>query len=252
MCHHYIGVRSRPEHLVPEFSLRTNLYQLLLPDEGFYPLAQVPIVRLNDAGEREMAPAEWGFLPSWWKPSERTPKRTTFQRKCINARSEDVERKPAYRESFRRRRCLMPASEFVERGCYFHLADRQPFAFAALWDRWRDADGVLLDSCSLLTTEANKCVAAVGHPRMPVTFFTEQEYARWLSPEITERMHLDDLLRPTPADLWHSYPALQRLHRRSPNSLDAGQSGASDEHAATESKRSRRRHNDDSAQGTLF
>ncbi|MCC6491796.1 MAG: SOS response-associated peptidase [Pirellulales bacterium] len=203
MCHHYIGVRSRPEHLADEFSLRTNLYQLTLPDEGFYPLAAVPLIRLDDAGQREMTAAEWGFLPGWWKPSDRTPKRAAFQRKCINARSEDVQVKPTYREAFRRRRCLMPAEAFFERGHYFHLAGRRPFAFAALWDRWRDADGTALDTCTLLTTEANAAVAAVGHPRMPVVLMNEERYEQWLNPEISERLQLEELLRPTPPELWH-------------------------------------------------
>lgn len=210
MCHHYIGVRNRPAHLVDEFSVRTNLYQLTLPDEGFYPLAHVPIVRLNDAGEREAAPAEWGFLPGWWKPSDRTPARASFQRKCINARCEDVEVKPTYRDSFRRRRCLLPAEEFFERGHYFHLADRRPFAFAGLWDRWHDADGSILETCTLLTTEANAAVAAVGHPRMPVIFFDEADYSRWLNGEITERPPLEGLLQPTLAELWRSYAAPYR------------------------------------------
>ena len=119
MCHHYRTREARKLGLKPEwdneFSLRANLYQLTLPLDGFYPLAQVPVVRLNDAGQRELVPIEWGFLPAWWKPSDKTPKRAAFQRKCINARSEDVDAKPTYRDSFRRRRCLMPADEFFER-----------------------------------------------------------------------------------------------------------------------------------------
>jgi len=211
MCHHYRTREARKLNLKPEwdneFSLRTNLFQLTLPDEGFYPLAQVPVVRLDDAGKREMVATEWGFLPGWWKPSEKTPKRTAFQRKCINARSEDVDSKPTYRESFRRRRCLMPAEEFFERGYYFHLEGHRTFAFAALWDRWRDGDGATIDTCTLLTTEPNEAVRAVGHNRMPVIFFDKDDYARWLNPELTERPPLEDLLRPTPADIWQAYAA---------------------------------------------
>lgn len=214
MCHHYIGVRQRPEHFVGEFSVRTNQYQLALPDDGFYPLAQVPVIRLDDAGERELAAAEWGFLPAWWRPSERTPKRSAFQRKCINARSEEVDEKPTYREAFRRRRCLMPAEAFFERGRYFHLADRQPFAFAALWERWREADGAAVDTCTLLTTQANAAVAATGHPRMPLVLWDEAAYARWLDPEIAERLPLEELLQASPAARWQSYAAPPRPARR--------------------------------------
>jgi putative SOS response-associated peptidase YedK len=66
MCHHYKGSRSSPERQRDPFSSRSNHYQLQLPEAGFYPLNQVPIIRLNDEGEREMAPAEWGLLPFWW------------------------------------------------------------------------------------------------------------------------------------------------------------------------------------------
>jgi putative SOS response-associated peptidase YedK len=211
MCHHYRTREARKLGLKPEwdneFSLRTNLYQLTLPLEGFYPLAQVPVVRLDNAGQRELVPAEWGFLPSWWKPSDKTPKRTAFQRKCFNARSEDVDAKPTYRDSFRRRRCLMPADEFFERGHYFHLAEHQMFAFAALWDRWRSGEVETIETCTLLTTEPNDAVRSVGHNRMPVVLVGEDQYARWLNPEITERPDLEELLRPTPADLWQLYPA---------------------------------------------
>jgi putative SOS response-associated peptidase YedK len=193
--------------LADEFSIRANLYQLTFPEVGFYPLDQVPVIRLDAAGEREMVAAEWGLLPGWWKPSDQTPQRTAFQRKTINARSEDVDAKPTYRESFRRRRCLMPAEEFFERGYYFHLKDRRPFAFAGLWDRWREAEGTLLDTCTLLTTEPNEAVLAVGHNRMPVILTHEEEYARWLDPETTERPPLETLLRPTASELWRSYRA---------------------------------------------
>jgi putative SOS response-associated peptidase YedK len=195
MCHHYKGSRHPPAHLADEFSVRSNQYQLTLPDAGFYPLGRPPIVRLDEAGEREMVAAEWGLLPFWWKPSDKTPKRTTFQRKCFNARSEDVDAKPTYREAFKRRRCLMPADEFFEKGHYFHLTDRRPFAFASLWERWRGADEIV-ESCTLLTTEANELVRSVGHPRMPVMLTAESQYAEWLNAEITERQRLEHLMQP--------------------------------------------------------
>jgi putative SOS response-associated peptidase YedK len=196
-----------PSHLADEFSLRSNLYQLTLPEIGFYPLDQVPIIRHDQNGDREMLAAQWGFLPGWWKPSDRTPKRQAFQRKTINARCEEVDAKPTYRESFRRRRCLMPADGFFERGYYFHLADRRPFAFAALWDSWREAEGGVLETCTLLTTEPNEAVAAVGHSRMPVILTHEEQYARWLDAETTERGSLEELMQPTPAGIWRTYLA---------------------------------------------
>jgi putative SOS response-associated peptidase YedK len=215
MCHYYRGARQPPAHLSNEFSVRSNLYQMLLPDEGSYPLSPVPVVRLNDAGERELVAAEWGFLPAWWKPSDKTPKRTTFQRKCFNARSEEVDVKPTYREAFRRRRCLMPAAEFFELGHGFHLAEHRTFAFAGLWDRWRDADGAVVETCTMLTTEPYEAVTAVGHNRMPVIFTGDEEYARWLDSEVVERPPLDDLMRPSPAEIWRVHPPSENTAPRS-------------------------------------
>jgi putative SOS response-associated peptidase YedK len=69
MCHHYRGVRTPPEHLANEFSARTNLRQLLLPDASYYPLKPVPVIRLDANGDRELVEMEWRLLPLWWKPS---------------------------------------------------------------------------------------------------------------------------------------------------------------------------------------
>ena len=207
MCHHYKGSRNPPAHLANEFSVRSNLYQLMLPEAGFYPLGEPPIVRLDEAGEREMVAAQWGLLPAWWRPSDKTPKRTTFQRKCFNARSEDVDVKPSYRDAFRKRRCLMPADEFFERGHYFHLPDHRPFAFAALWERWRGGGDEVVESCTLLTTEANELVRSVGHPRMPVLLTSEEQYARWLDPNVVARGPLEPLFAPADAQSMHMYAA---------------------------------------------
>lgn len=247
MCHHYIGVRERPQHLQDEFSVRSNLHQLTLPEAGFYPLAEVPVIRLTEGGERELAGAQWGLLPAWWKPSDRIPKRESFQRRCINARAEDVHAKPTYRESFRRRRCLMPGEAFFERGHYFHLLDDRAFAFAAIWDRWRDADGRDVDTCTLLTTEANEAVAAVGHPRMPVVLAQEDDYARWLNPEVVERSLLERLLRPTPAEIWRCRAAAPKAQR-----LDPRRSQPGDDVSSTRAKSQDDPRRGGSSQGRLF
>jgi putative SOS response-associated peptidase YedK len=200
MCHHYKGSRNPPAHLADEFSIHSNHYQLLLPDAGFYPLGTPPIVRLDEeAGEREMVAAEWGLLPAWWKPSDRTPKRSMFQRKCFNARCEEIDVKPSYRDAFKRRRCLMPASEFMEHGHYFHLSEHRTFALAGIWERWRGPEGEVVESCTMLTTEANEEVSSVGQTRMPVVLTGEAAYAKWLNAEISGRAALDPLLRPLAA-----------------------------------------------------
>jgi putative SOS response-associated peptidase YedK len=202
MCHHYKGSRNPPEHLCDEFSIRTTqalAVPHLFEELDYWPLAIVPVIRLDDAGERELVPMEWGLLPFWWKPSDRATKRSSFQRKTINARSEDVDKKPTYREAFKRRHCLMPAGEFFERGHYFRFADDRPFAFAALWESWRGGEGEDVESCTLLTTEPNELVRSVGHHRMPVLLSSEAEYQLWMSPEQTGRKAVEHLFSPTDA-----------------------------------------------------
>ena len=178
-----------------EFSIRSNLRQLELPEGGFYPLKPVPVVRLDESGERELVLCEWGLLPFWWKPSAGTPKRAVFQRKTFNARSETVSTTPSYRDAFKRRRCLLPAGAFEEKAHYFSLPSGRPFAFAGLWESWGQGDE-RIESCTLLTTLPNEEVRGVGHHRMPVILQREAEYARWLNPEINTLAPLEALMRP--------------------------------------------------------
>ncbi len=148
-------------------------------------------MRIDEDGDRELVFTQWGLLPFWWKPSDKTPKRTSFQRKCINVVAEEAHAKPSYREALKRRRCLLPASEFTEqvgkREYFFHLPDFRTFAIAGLWESWRGGDGEIVESCAMLTTTANKVVRSAGHDRMPVLLTDEQQYAAWLNPETTER-----------------------------------------------------------------
>ena len=192
MCHHYVGQKANKEFYEAAFSVRSNPRQLDLLGGSYYPLSHVPVVRLDDQGDREIVACSWGLLPAWWKPKTETEKPQAFQRKCFNARSEEVHSKPTYRSAFKSRRCLLPASMFEEKKHYFRFPDDRSFAFAGLWESW---DGGAIESCTLLTTEPNADVRAVHHPRMPVILQSEAEYARWLDPEIVERGPLEELMR---------------------------------------------------------
>lgn len=123
----------------------------------------------------------WGLVPPWAQSGE-----TTLT--MINARAETLEEKPAYREAFRRFRCLIIADGFYEwqrrpagPSQPFHIArpDRQPFAFAGLWSVWR-GDERTLRSCTIVTTAARGGVAAL-HDRMPVILPAGGE-SDWLDP----------------------------------------------------------------------
>jgi putative SOS response-associated peptidase YedK len=147
---------------------------------------------------REATLLKWGLVPRWAKDPG-------IGNKLINARSETVTEKPSFREAFMRRRCLVPVDGFFEwarrgdrkRPFYFHMSGGEPFAIAGLWERW-EGEGGPLETCTLLTTEANELLAPY-HDRMPVILGPD-DYDVWLSPDVREGELLTRLLRPYPPE----------------------------------------------------
>ena len=136
------------------------------PRYNVAPTQPIPIVRL-DAGKRSLALLRWGFVPAWVKD----PRNFSL---LINARGESVLDKPSFRNAMRRRRCLIPADGFYEwhdgtpRRPYFVRArSGGPLAFAGLWETWTGPNGEEIDSAVIVTTQANRTLAAI-HGRMPV------------------------------------------------------------------------------------
>src|SRR5206468_3313432 len=125
--------------------------------------------------------------------------------RLINARAASVADRPAFRDAFRRRRCLVLADGSLEWAAvagrkqphYFRLWDAAPFAFAGLWARW-ERDGQALDSCAILTTEANELVKPF-HERMPV-ILPPADFGAWLDPKTQGGPEVQALLRPYPAE----------------------------------------------------
>ena len=146
----------------------------------------------------------WGLIPAW-APEPRTGYST------INARAETVAEKPTYRQAFRRRRCLIPADGFYEwqsigkgkQPYGIAPADGAPFALAGLWERW-ERDGQVLESCTILVTQANALLAPL-HDRMPVILDPADE-ARWLDPALTDPAALRPLLVPCPPERLRLWP----------------------------------------------
>src|SRR5712691_5517568 len=135
------------------------------------PTQQIATIRQHRSEpKRIFGLMRWGLIPYWAKgPS--------IGLKAINAMSETAAEKPAFRDAMRWRRCLIPADGFYEWERFgpkekqpynFGMADDSPFAFAGLWDRWRDQDNEAIETCTILTTKPNSLVADV-HDRMPVT-----------------------------------------------------------------------------------
>lgn len=168
---------------------------------------------------RRLRYLDWGLVPRW----SRGP---AGGARPINARSETVADKPAFRDAWRRRRCLVPADGFYEwqrRGgakqpWLFRLKDAPGFAMAGIWETWTPADGSPQHTCALLTTEANALMLPV-HDRMPV-ILRRESFADWLTvpPDAAHSLH--PLLRPYPADemtAWPVSPAVNSPHNDAPH-----------------------------------
>ncbi len=179
MCGRYT-LAAEPEQLARAFGLAVP--PVCAPRYNIAPSQEVPIVRMVE-GRVELVLVRWGLIPaSSVKPE--SPGRT------INARAETIDRLPSFRESFRKRRCLVPASGFYEwqrtggkkQPYYIRATGAEPIAFAGVWDRWLGASGPI-ESCAIITTDANPLVAKL-HTRMPA-IIAPKNYTTWLSPHST-------------------------------------------------------------------
>ena len=162
--------------------------------------SQMVLAIADFGGGLEWSSLGWALIPSWSKDGKG----------FINARGETLEEKASFSESFRERRCLIPADGFFEwrragrakQPFYFQLNDERPFAFAGVWDRWNNK-GTSVISCAIITTEANELLRPI-HDRMPVILQPEA-YEAWLDPK-SEPVVLKRLLQPFPASEMKSYP----------------------------------------------
>jgi len=176
--------------------------ETLLPSYNVAPGATMPVVVRNSPNRVELM--KWGLIPFWAKD----PK---ISYKTINARAETVATTPAFREAFKRRRCLVPASGFyewqkTERGkipYFIHLKDTELFAFAGLYDVWKDAEGQELRTYTILTTTPNALMQPI-HNRMPVILQPDDE-GTWIDPGVNDPVSLLSLLKPFPAELMEAY-----------------------------------------------
>lgn len=172
----------------------------VVPRYNVAPTQQVPVIRNSADGCNRLDFMHWGLIPSWARDR-------TVGYKMINARSETVTEKPAFRQAVKYRRCLVPASGFYEwkqegklkSPYYFHIKAGAPMVFAGLWESWKAPEGESVESCTILTTSANPLVEEV-HERMPVILHPG-EYRIWLDRDITDASGLLQLFQPYPADL---------------------------------------------------
>lgn len=202
MCGRYVLKAALPD-IARMLGMHVDLP--LEPSYNIAPTTPVPACRMERPERKELALMRWGLIPGWAKQAD-------GNYLMINARAETVAEKPAFRGPIRKRRCLIPADGYYEwksmqgrkQPFYFSMKDGKPFCFAGLWERWQPADGEPLDSCAIITTDANTLGAEI-HPRMPVILATD-DYDRWLDPQVTDAEAVLPLLRPFPPDAMTVFP----------------------------------------------
>ena len=182
------------------------------PRYNIAPSQSVPVVR-QDATRpvRSFSLIRWGLIPFWAKDAK-------AGYKMINARAETIAEKPAFREPLLSRRCLIPADGFYEWSKFskgkspfcFTLADDSVFAFAGIWDRWKNPERELVETCSIITTSANALLSDI-HDRMPVILKGE-DHDRWLDPGFKQVDDILDLLKPYQADSMRRYRVSSRVN----------------------------------------
>ena len=208
MCGRYV-ITSAPDAIralfrypeQPDFPPRYNVA----------PTQPVPIVRLHE-GVRGFALVRWGLIPAWVKD----PRNFTL---LINARGETVAEKPAFRNAMRRRRCLFPADGFYEwkpdgarkRPYFIRPRGGGPIAFAGLWETWAGPNGEEVDTACIVTTAANRTLAAI-HDRMPVVIAPEA-FDLWLDSAHVDATTAAALIAPAPDGLFEAYEVSTAVNR---------------------------------------
>ena len=226
MCGRY-GRRADKQRIAEYMQTHdTNVFDdtYLAPSYNVAPQQFQPIVRLNrETGQRELTVMRWGLVPNWSKDAK-------IGFSTINAKGETIASSPTYREAWQRRRCLVPADWFYEwqkidaktkQPYAIALQDDSLFAFAGLWERWKDrATGGRLETYTIITTDPNELVEPL-HNRMPV-ILKPAHYERWLAP--ADPAHLPvDLLRPYPAEemkSWKVSRAVGNVNNNDPSLIE--------------------------------
>lgn len=217
MCGRFVAA-SPPDELARYFGTQPS-DDTLEPSFNVAPTKDVYAVRAVD-GHRQLTTLRWGLIPFWAKDRK-------IGSKMINARSETIFEKPAYRRAIKSQRCLIPADGFYEwakvagqkkkQPYFIHHSDEEPLVFAGLWERWRppvedgegedgEGDGErpeAIETCTILTCGPNETMASI-HNRMPV-LLPPSQWDTWLA-DTDDPAALAPLLVPAPEGLLTMHP----------------------------------------------
>ena len=192
MCGRY-ALNSTPARLKNHFATTNELD--LKPRFNIAPTQIVPVVRLDETGQRVLTLARWGLIPSWVKDPEEL-------QQPINAKAETAAIKPMFRHAYRKSRVLVPADAFYEwvtkngkQPYLIKLRDGEPMAMGGLLEHWQGPEGVVM-TFTILTTAANSLMAKI-HERMPVIIRPE-DYANWIDTNQTDVTRIQAMAQPYP------------------------------------------------------
>ncbi len=186
------------------------------PRFNISPTQFVPVIRdggsdsSGDGGGRYVSMLYWGLVPFW-------AKKKSIGQRMINARGETLAEKPSFRNAFKKRRCIIPASGFYEwkkegdikRPYFISRKDDKPIALAGLWERW-DKGEEPLESFTIVTTTPNTFMETL-HQRMP-TILTREQHQEWLDPGNKDTARLTGMIRPCRDDLLVARPVSRKVN----------------------------------------
>jgi putative SOS response-associated peptidase YedK len=210
--------RFTQHHDTAEIEARFGAQAVLFDPGPRYNIApsQPIAVVVTEASTREriVDGFQWGLVPLWAKDP-------AVGNKMINARSETVAEKPAFKNALKKRRCILPADGFYEwdkiggtrQPYHFHRRDGKLFGFAGLWEEWKrpESDSPPLYTCTILTTQANATVGQI-HERMPVILQSPDDEALWLDTEMQEVGELLPLFAPYPDAEMEAFAVSKRIN----------------------------------------
>lgn len=210
MCGRYV-LKASPSELASRFGLDECVD--FGPRYNIPPGTDIPVFRQSPEGKRVLHLLRWGLVPHWAKDPG-------IGAKLNNARGESVADKPSFRDAFRRRRCLIPASGFYEwkaegkikQPYYISPKDGEPMAMGGLWESWKAPDGSLLRTVCVITTDPNEVMSPI-HDRMPVIVAPEH-WQDWLSAPMEA---VAPLVMPCDANLLQAWPVDRRVSKTQDN-----------------------------------
>jgi putative SOS response-associated peptidase YedK len=199
-----------PKELLAEI-FGISIVQDLQPRYNIAPTQQIVVIRSYPDGSKHLDLLKWGLIPSWAKDSN-------IGSSMINARSETVDVKPAFRTALKHRRCIIPANGYYEwrevagskHPLYVKLKDNNLMMFAGLWDHWKFPDGEVIESCTILTTTTNDLIKPL-HDRMPV-ILDPKDIDFWLDTQITDPEQLKSLFKSFSSELMDMYPVGDKVN----------------------------------------